>query len=169
MACVTADDFRWQKAHIKSVSLLASVFARQISADAGATETIMFRDGFLRRRRPAMCGWCAAARCWRARDNLVLEGIRYGLIEQLCRDAGIRFTLRRVSRDEVLGADEIIPSSATKEVLPVTRLDGQPVGNGQPGPIYQKLHAGYQRAKQESPHDRPHPVPPAGADPAVTR
>ena len=47
VACVTADDFRWQKAHIKSVSLLGSVFARQISADAGATETIMFRDGFL--------------------------------------------------------------------------------------------------------------------------
>jgi D-alanine transaminase len=152
VACVTADDFRWQKAHIKSVSLLGSVFARQISADAGATETIMFRDGFLSE--------AAASNVWvvrggevlgAPRDNLVLEGIRYGLIEQLCRDAGIRFTLRRVSRDEVLGADEIILSSATKEVLPVTRLDGQPVGNGQPGPIYQKLHAGYQRAKQESP------------------
>jgi len=151
VACVTADDFRWQKAHIKSVSLLGSVFARQISADAGATETIMFRDGFLSE--------AAASNVWvvrggevlgAPRDNLVLEGIRYGLIEQLCRDAGIRFTLRRVSRDEVLGADEIILSSATKEVLPVTRLDGQPVGNGQPGPIYQKLHAGYQRAKQES-------------------
>ncbi len=152
VACVTADDFRWQKAHIKSVSLLGSVFARQISADAGATETIMFRDGFLSE--------AAASNVWvvrggevlgAPRDNLVLEGIRYGLIEQLCRDAGIPFTLRRVSRDEVLGADEIILSSATKEVLPVTRLDGQPVGNGQPGPIYQKLHAGYQRAKQESP------------------
>ena len=152
VACVTADDFRWQKAHIKSVSLLGPVFARQISADAGATETIMFRDGFLSE--------AAASNVWvvrggevlgAPRDNLVLEGIRYGLIEQLCRDAGIRFTLRRVSRDEVLGADEIILSSATKEVLPVTRLDGQPVGNGQPGPIYQKLHAGYQRAKQESP------------------
>ena len=152
VACVTADDFRWQKAHIKSVSLLGSVFARQISADAGATETIMFRDGFLSE--------AAASNVWvvrggevlgAPRDNLVLEGIRYGLIEQLCRDAGIRFTLRRVSRDEVLGADEIILSSATKEVLPVTRLDSQPVGNGQPGPIYQKLHAGYQRAKQESP------------------
>ena len=152
VACVTADDFRWQKAHIKSVSLLGSVFARQISADAGATETIMFRDGFLSE--------AAASNVWvvrggevlgAPRDNLVLEGIRYGLIEQVRRDAGIRFTLRRVSRDEVLGADEIILSSATKEVLPVTRLDGQPVGNGQPGPIYQKLHAGYQRAKQESP------------------
>jgi D-alanine transaminase len=84
------------------------------------------------------------------RDNLVLEGIRYGLIEQLCREAGIPFELRRVSREEVATADEILLSSATKEVLPVTRLDGKPVGNGKPGPIYEALHAGYQRAKQAS-------------------
>jgi D-alanine transaminase len=84
------------------------------------------------------------------RDHLVLEGIRYGLIESLCRDAGIPFELRRISRDEVLAADELLLSSATKEVLAITRLDGRPVGNGVPGPICQKLHAGYQRAKQES-------------------
>ena len=47
VACVTARDFRWEKCHIKSTSLLGNVLARQISADAGATETIMFRDGFL--------------------------------------------------------------------------------------------------------------------------
>jgi len=45
-------------------------------------------------------------------------------------------------------ADELLLSSATKEILPVTRLDGQAIGNGRPGPIYQKLYAGYQRAKQ---------------------
>ena len=84
------------------------------------------------------------------KDELVLEGIRYGLLEQLCRDAGLRFELRRVSREEVLSADEIMLSSATKEVLPVTTLDGRPVGNGRPGPIYEKLYAGYQRAKQAS-------------------
>ncbi len=84
------------------------------------------------------------------KDNLVLEGIRYGLIETLCREAGIAFQLRRIARDEVFAADELLLSSATKEVLPVTRLDGKPVGNGQPGPIYAKLYAGYQRAKQNS-------------------
>jgi D-alanine transaminase len=84
------------------------------------------------------------------RDHLVLEGIRYGLIESLCREAGIPFELRRISRDEVLAADELLLSSATKEVLAITLLDGRPVGKGVPGPICQKLHAGYQRAKQES-------------------
>jgi D-alanine transaminase len=150
-ACVTADDFRWKKAHVKSTSLVGSVLARQISADQGAIETVMFRDGMLSE--------AAASNVWvvkdgkvsgSPRDNLVLEGIRYGLIEQLCREAGVPFELRRIPRDEVLAADELLLSSATKEILPVVTLDGQAVGNGRPGPIYEKLYAGYQAAKQRS-------------------
>lgn len=149
VACITADDFRWEKAHIKSTSLLGAVFARQMSYDVGATETVMFRDGWLSE--------AASSNVWVVkdgvvagppRDNLVLEGIRYGLIESLCRDAGVGFELRRISRAEVLAADELLLSSATKEVLAVTALDGSLVGNGRPGPIYSKLYAGYQRAKQ---------------------
>jgi D-alanine transaminase len=151
VACITADDFRWEKAHIKSTSLLGSVFSRQLSFDAGALETVMFRHGFLSE--------AAASNVWvvkggkvigTPKDNLVLEGIRYGLIEQLCRDAGIPFELRRLSRQEVLDADELLLSSATKEVLPVTRLDGKPVGQGAPGPVYAKLYAGYQTAKAQA-------------------
>ena len=149
VACVTSDDFRWEKAHIKSTSLLGSVFARQISFDAGTVETIMFRDGFLSE--------AAASNVWvikggkvlgTPKDNLVLEGIRYGLLEEICRSKGIDFELRRISRDEVLNADELLLSSATKEVLPVTQLDGKPVGHGKPGPCYAQLYAGYQTAKE---------------------
>lgn len=148
VACVSADDFRWAKAHIKATSLLGAVFARQISFDAGAIETVMFRDGFLSE--------AAASNVWivkqgkvlgTPKDNLVLEGIRYGLIEEICQAQGIGFELRRISRAEVLDADEILLSSATKEILPVTLLDGQPVGNGAPGPVYAKLYSGYQLAK----------------------
>ncbi len=151
VACVTADDFRWEKAHIKATSLLGAVFARQISFDAGAAETIMFRDGCLSE--------AAACNVWvvkdgrvlgTPKDHLVLEGIRYDLIEEICRARGISFELRRLSRDEVVGADEILLSSATKEVLPVTTLDGKPVGNGRPGPIYAQLYAGYQDVKAKS-------------------
>ncbi len=148
VACVTADDFRWAKAHIKATSLLGAVFARQISFDADAIETVMFRDGYLSE--------AAACNVWvvkngkvlgTPKDNLVLEGIRYGLIEEICQAQGIPFELRRVSRAEVLAADEVLLSSATKEVLPVTLLDGQPVGSGAPGPVYARLYAGYQEAK----------------------
>ncbi|TFY96287.1 D-amino acid aminotransferase [Ramlibacter rhizophilus] len=147
--CVTAADFRWEKANIKSTSLLGSVMARQISVDAGAAETIMFRHGYLSE--------AAASNVWIVRggtvmgpppDHLLLEGIRYGLIESLCREAGIAFELRRISLSEVFRADEVFLSSATREVLAVTRLDGQAIGSGRPGPIYDKLYALYQRAKQ---------------------
>jgi D-alanine transaminase len=153
VACVTADDFRWAKAHIKSTSLLGAVLSRQISADAGALETVMFRDQQLSE--------AAASNVWVVKngvvlgppkDHLVLEGIRFDLIEDLCREAGLGFELRRISRAEVLDADELMLSSATKEVLPITTLDGQPVGHGatrgRPGPVYARLFAGYQRAKQ---------------------
>jgi D-alanine transaminase len=150
VACVSADDFRWQKAHIKSVSLLGAVFARQISADAGALETVMFRDGWLSE--------AAASNVWVVKDgqvmgpppdHLVLRGIRYGLIEEMCRAHGIPFALRRIARAEVLAADELLLSSATKEILAITRLDGAPVGNGLPGPVCQRLQQAYQLAKRE--------------------
>lgn len=150
VACVTADDFRWQKAHIKSTSLLGSVFARQISADQGALETVMFRGDLLSE--------AAASNVWVVKggvlmgppkNQLVLEGIRFGLIEEMCAAQGIVFQLRPITRAEVLAADELLLSSATKEVLAITRLDGQPVGSGQPGPVYQRLHAAYQKAKAE--------------------
>ncbi|CAN7347513.1 aminotransferase class IV [Pseudorhodoferax sp. LjRoot39] len=148
VACVTAEDFRWKKAHIKSTSLLGAVLARQISAQVGATETVMFRDGLLSE--------ASASNVWIVQDGrlsgvtpdeLVLRGIRYGVIEQLCRQAGIAFSLRAITRDEVFAADEVLLSSASKEVLPVTQLDGHPVGNGRPGPIYTHLYALYQQAK----------------------
>ena len=80
----------------------------------------------------------------------MLEGIRYGLIEEICRSMGVPFELRRISRREVLGADEVLLSSATKEVLPVTQIDGKRVGSGQPGPVYARLHEGYQEAKRQA-------------------
>lgn len=156
VACVTADEFRWQKAHIKSTSLLGAVLARQISVDAGATETILFRDGLLSEG--------ASSNVWVVkdgvllgppRDHLVLEGIRYGLLEEICALQHIPFELRRISRAEVLGADEVLLSSATKEILPVTRIDGQPVGDGQPGTVYDLLYAGYQAAKLQARLRRP--------------
>ena len=151
VACVTADEFRWEMAHIKSTSLLGAVLARQISAQAGAAETILFRQGWLSE--------ASACNVWLVKngklmgppkDHLVLAGIRFAVLEHLCEQLGLPFELRPIARDELLGADELLLSSASKEVLPVTRLDGQPVGNGQPGPIYDKLYAAYQDLKRQS-------------------
>ncbi len=159
VACVSAQDFRWQKAHIKTTSLLGAVLARQISIDAGAAETIMFRGDWLSEASSSNV-WVAkgGALSGPPKDELVLAGIRFGLIERICADTGIPFALRRIAREEVFGADEVLLSSAGKEVLPVTTLDGKPVGTGRPGPIYEALYAGYQQAKERSAHNAHHGV-----------
>lgn len=153
VACTTARDFRWERGDIKSISLLGNVLARQISADHGAVETIMFRDGWLTE--------AAASNVWIAHEGAllgapksdhVLEGIRYELLRELCEDCGIAYNLRPISEADVRAADEVMLSSATKEILPVTHIDGEPVGHGalrgKPGPVYARLYEAYQRAKQ---------------------
>ena len=152
VACVTARDFRWERGDIKSISLLGNVLARQISADHGAVETVMFRDGFLT-EASASNVWIVheGALLGPPKDEHVLEGIRYELLRELCEEVGIAYNLRPIPEAEVLTADEILLSSATKEVLPVTLLDHEPVGHGalrgKPGPVYARLHEAYQRAK----------------------
>jgi len=153
VACVTARDFRWERGDIKSVSLLGNVLARQISADRGAVETILFRDGWLTEGSGSNV-WVVheGAVLGPPRSEHVLEGIRYELLRELCEEEGIGYNLRPISEDDVRSADELIISSASKEVLPVTKLDEHLVGHGalrgKPGPIYARLYEAYQRAKQ---------------------
>lgn len=151
VACVTAEEFRWAKAHIKSTSLLGAVLARSISQEAGAAETILFRDDHL--SEASACNvWVVknGALAGPPKDNLVLEGIRFSILESLCAKLSIPFALRPIARAELFDADEVLLSSASKEVLPVTHIDGQAIGNGQPGPIYQHLYAAYQDAKRDA-------------------
>jgi D-alanine transaminase len=154
VACVTARDFRWERGDIKSVSLLGNVLARQISADHGAAETVMFRDGWLTEASGSNV-WIVheGALLGPPRSDHVLEGIRVELLHELCEDERIAYNLRPISEDDVRSADEVLLTSATKEVLPVTKLDGQAVGHGalrgKPGPVYARLYEAYQRAKAE--------------------
>lgn len=152
VACVTARDFRWERGDIKSTSLLGNVLARQMSADHGAVETILLRDGWLT-EASASNVWVVheGALLGPPKSELVLEGIRVDLLRELCEEEGIAYNLRPISEADLLAADEVLLSSATKEVLPVTRIDGEEVGHGalrgKPGPVYARLYEAYQRAK----------------------
>jgi D-alanine transaminase len=148
--CVTARDFRWEKCHIKSTSLLGNVLARQISADVGATETILLRDGMLTEASASNVfvvkdGVVAAP----PQDNLILLGITYDLLTRLAAEGTIKLEIRPVSEAELRSADEVWLSSSTKEVLAVTTLDGKPVGSGKPGPTFRRIHALFQEHKAE--------------------
>ncbi len=156
VACVTARDFRWERGDIKSISLLGNVMARQISADQGAVETVLLRDG-------AGGPWlteASASNVWIVHEGALLgppksewmlEGIRVELLRELCAEAGVSYNLKPISEADLRAADEVLLSSATKEVLAVTRLDGESVGHGtlrgKPGPVYARLYEAYQQAK----------------------
>jgi D-alanine transaminase len=154
VTCITARDFRWERGDIKSISLLGNVLARQISADHGAAETVMFRDGWLT-EASASNVWVVheGALLGPPKSDEVLEGIRYDLLKELCEEVGIAYNLRAIAESDVRTADELMLSSATKEVLPITKLDGDLVGHGamrgKPGPVYARLYEAYQRAKVE--------------------
>lgn len=144
LSAVSIPDMRWLMCHIKSTSLLGNVLARQQAVDAGVDEVIQFRDGFMTEG--------ASANIWVVKDgvllapprnHLILEGVRYRLLEELAAKAGVLFEARPISEEEVANADEIMLTSATREVLPILQYNGKPVGTGQPGAIYQALRAGY--------------------------
>ncbi|MDE2253750.1 MAG: aminotransferase class IV [Betaproteobacteria bacterium] len=148
-AAVTLPDMRWLSAHVKSISLLGSVLARQASAEVGAQETILVRDGWLTE--------ASSSNVWVVRhgqllsppmDHLKLEGIRVALMDELAASTGVAVHRRPVAEWELRCADEILLTSATKEVLAVTLLDDRPVGAGLPGPVYAALYAAYQAAKR---------------------
>lgn len=152
VACVTARDFRWERGDIKSTSLLGNVLARQIAADHGAAETLLLRDGWLTEGSSSNV-WIVheGALLGPPKSEHLLEGVRMVLMAELCDECGIAHNLRPLSEDDVRTADEVLITSAGREVLPVTRIDGEPVGHGalrgRPGPVYARLYEAYQRAK----------------------
>jgi D-alanine transaminase len=150
VSVITTIDNRWLRCEIKSVALLGNVLKRQEAVEAGVIEVVMFRDGLLTEGSAtniyAVIGGKVIAP---PRDNKILAGIRYGLMARLCEAAGVPYEVRPVTKAEFLAADEMLMSSATKEVLPITTCDEQPVRGGKPGPVWQKLFLAYQAEKMK--------------------
>jgi D-alanine transaminase len=148
VAVVTAADERWLHCDLKTISLLGNVLARQLAVDAGATETVLFRNGHLTEASASNVllvrdGVIVAP----PKDNQILPGITYDVAFELAREGGLPIEVRPVPKDEALAADEMWLSSSTKEVLAVTSLDGRPFGGGKPGPVFRKVHALFQASK----------------------
>ncbi|ATE62164.1 D-amino acid aminotransferase [Thauera sinica] len=148
VGAVSAADFRWLRCDLKTVSLLANCLLRQIAVDHGCAETILFRDGFLTEG--------AASSIFVVKDgvlrvppnsHLMLPGVTYDVVLELAARHGLPHEVREILEAEVRDADELLIASSPKEVLPVTTLDGRPVGDGKPGPVGRRLHALYQEFK----------------------
>ena len=149
--CITVVDNRWLRCDIKSIALLPNVLLRQAAVEAGCAEAILIRDdAFLTEGAASNIFVVKSGKLLAPpKDNLMLPGITYDVILELAAANGIPCEVRRVSKAEVFGADELLLSSSTKEVLAITTLDGKPVGNGKPGTMFAKLHSLYQSFKRD--------------------
>ncbi|HEX6155699.1 MAG TPA: D-amino acid aminotransferase [Burkholderiales bacterium] len=149
-AAVSAPDNRWLRCDIKSISLLGNCLLRQLSADAGAAETILFRDGKLTEASASNVFIVKRGVIQSPpKSNLILPGITYDVIVELAAANGMPLEFRAVTEAEVRAADEIWVTSSSKEVLAIVELDGKRVGDGRPGPVFRRMYQAYQEFKQK--------------------
>jgi D-alanine transaminase len=150
IACITAVDTRWARCDVKSINLLANALLRQLATDADAAETILLRDGELTEASSAAVHVVFGGELHTPpHSRRILPGTTRGAVEELATRARIPHRTRSISEAELRNADEIWISSAVREVLPVSTLDGKPVGTGKPGPIWRRVREEFQRYKQE--------------------
>ncbi len=143
---VTLSDLRWGRCSIKSLNLLANVLAKQEASDAGALEAILVKDGLVTEG-------CSSNVCLVKDGNIVtpplsdqlLAGVTRAVVLELARKNGIVVEEREVSEEELTRADELFLIGTTIEVLPVSRLNGVPVGERVPGTVTQAVRDAFQR------------------------
>lgn len=150
VCAVTAVDNRWMRCDIKAISLLANVLLRQQAIDAGCAETVMLRDGWLSEGAASNVfvvkhGMLLAP----PPSKLMLTGITYDVVLELAAAHGVRHEVRPVSEAEVRSAEELWMTSSTREIMPIVKLDGHPVGAGVPGPLAQYMDGLYQDFKRQ--------------------
>jgi D-alanine transaminase len=149
-AAVSAQDNRWLRCDIKSISLIGNVLLRQISAEASAAETILFRDGRLTEASSSNVFIVRGGVIQSPpKSNLILPGITYDVVLELARDNQMPLELADIGEKDVRSADEIWVTSSSKEVFPIVSLDGASVGDGRPGPVFRRMHRLYQEFKQK--------------------
>lgn len=160
IACITAQDNRWLRCDIKAIALLPNVLLRQAAVAAGCAEAILIRDDAFLTEGAASNIFVVKNGVLLAppKDHLMLPGITYDVMLELAATHGIPHQVRKVMKEEVFTADEILLTSSTREVLAVTTLDGKPVGSGAPGPLFHTLHALYQSFKRDVMRQTPSPA-----------
>ena len=148
IAAVSAADIRWLRCDLKTVSMLANCLLRQHAIDHGCMETVLFRDSFLTEGAASSIFVCKdGVLLVPPKSHLMLPGVTYDVVLELARSHGMKHEVREVLEAEVRSADELWMTSSTKEVLPITALDGRPVGDGKPGPMGRQMYAWYQDFK----------------------
>lgn len=146
--CITVEDIRWQRCDIKAITLLANVMMKLQAQQIGADDAILIRQGTVS-EGTASNVFIVEGDVLKTPplDHHLLGGITRQIILETASSLGLNAQETPISQEALQEADEIWLTSSTKEALPVVQLNGQPVGNGQPGPIWKKMRQAYAEAK----------------------
>lgn len=140
VAAVTATDTRWARCDIKSTALLANVLLKWQAEEAGAAEALLLRDGHLTEGSTSSAHVVTGGVLYSPPlSNELLPGTTRELLLELARRAGVESRIAAIPEAQLRGAQEIVIASAGGGIRAVTRLDGQPVGSGEPGPVYRQV------------------------------
>jgi D-alanine transaminase len=152
VACITAADTRWARCDIKSVALLPNILLRQQAVEAGASEAILLRGGWLTEASASSVHVIWDGEIHTPPNGAqLLPGTTRGLLEELARASGIACQSVPVSETQLRAADEVWLSAATRGVVAVTSIDGKPVGSGKPGPLWRRMYGLIENIKRQ-PH-----------------
>jgi D-alanine transaminase len=137
---MTIEDIRWGRCDIKSVNLLANVFARQQAKQAQMFETILIKDGQVTEGAVSNVMVVQNGTVITAPEGpRILSGVTRTVVLQVARQEGIHVQERYCSQADLYDAAEVFLTGTTIEVLGVIRIDGKPIGDGKPGPVTQRL------------------------------
>jgi len=144
VAAVTAPDIRWARRDIKSTALLANILLKKLGSDAGAYETILMENGELTEGCSTTVHVVKGGRIHTPPNgHHILPGTTRDVVTELAERLGVRNESQAVPAARLRDADEIWLAFATRGVLPVTTLDGAPVGDGRPGPLFKQVTAAF--------------------------
>ncbi|GAB6068588.1 D-amino acid aminotransferase [Methylothermus subterraneus] len=146
---ITCEDIRWQWCHLKTINLLANVLLRQEAIERGAQEAILVREGQVTEGAASnifiVSGGVLATP---PKGPKLLPGITRDLILELAAAHGIPCQEREIEADELARAEEIWYTSSTRELVPIVELNGQPVGLGRPGAVFERMYELFQDYKR---------------------
>jgi D-alanine transaminase len=139
LSAITVEDFRWGRCDIKSTMLLANVLMKQSAAEAGANEAIIVHEGqVLEGSSTSVFAIHHGTIATPPNSQQILPGTTRDAVLELAQGI-IPTQIRSISLDELLHVDEIWIAAATRDVLPITKLNGNPVGDGKPGPLWKRM------------------------------
>jgi len=139
LSAITVDEFRWGRCDIKSTMLLANVLMKQRASEAEANEAIIVDgDRVLEGASTSVFVVRGGVIATPPNGSSILPGTTRNAVLDLAKDK-LPPQVRDIRRDELFSADEVWISAATRAVLPITRIDGKTIGDGRPGPLWQRM------------------------------